>query len=83
MAIKRGTSTNEELNLTVNNGDLEALKQTAARLGFKDEESTLRFMLAVLSKSATRVITITDQNGAKIGLNPTPDLLQPNTPATS
>ena len=83
MAIQRGTATSEELNLVVNNGDLEALKHITSQLGFKNEESALRFMLAVLSKSATRVVTVTDQNGAKISLNPTPDLLQPNTPPTA
>jgi hypothetical protein len=82
MAIRRGKDTPEELNLLVNNGDLEALKKTAMRLGFKDEESMLRFMLAVISKSATRVITITDQNGIKISLNPSADLLQQTTTPT-
>ena len=86
MAIRRHTATvlnNEELDLIVNNGDLEALRQTTERLGFKDEESALRFMLAVLSKAATRVLTVTDQNGAKISLNPGPDLLRPQTQSGS
>ncbi|MEO8637762.1 MAG: hypothetical protein ABI430_02580 [Candidatus Taylorbacteria bacterium] len=81
MAIERlSTSTGEHLDLSINNGDIEALRNTATRLGFRDEESMLRFMLAVLSKSATRVITITDQNSAKVSLNPSPDLLRPTNP---
>jgi len=82
MAIRRGDTSPAEWNLVVNNGDLEVLQQTASRLGFRDEESALRFMLAVLSKAATRAITITDQNGGKITLNPTADLLQPQPQTT-
>lgn len=78
--INRKESTAGELNLVVNNGDLAALQETTRRLGFKDEESMLRFMLAVLSKSATRSVTITDQNGMKIPLTPNDGLLRPDTP---
>lgn len=66
----------------VNNGDLAAIKETVNRLGFKDEESMFRFMLAVISKSATRSLTITDQNGAKVPLSPSEGLLKSaDTPA--
>jgi len=79
MAILRSSSqTENNLSLTINNGDLEALQDTVARLGFKDEESTLRFMLAVLSKSATRSLIITDKNGAKIPFTPSEGLLKPS-----
>ena len=81
MAIIRSTSISSvtpatELSLTINNGDFEALRDTVARLGFRDEESMLRFMLAVLSKSATRSVIITDQNGTKLPLTPTESLLK-------
>jgi len=59
----------------VNNGDLTAVTDIVKRLNFKDEESLFRFMLAVLSKSATRSIIITDQNGSKIPLTPSEGLL--------
>ena len=83
MAIIRtplSTPSATELSLTINNGDFEALRDTATRLGFVNEESMLRFMLAVVSKSATRSITITDPNGQKISLTPSVDLLRPITP---
>jgi hypothetical protein len=80
MAIVRSTAISSatpatELSLTINNGDFEALRTTALRLGFRDEESMLRFMLAVLSKSATRSVSVTDANGQKINLTPSVDLL--------
>jgi hypothetical protein len=67
----------QELILAVNNGDLEALRDAMKRFGFKDEESVLRFALAVLSKSATRSLTITGLDGAKVSLTPSTDLLKP------
>ena len=82
MAIQRPASPppsnpDNELILAVNNGDLEALRSAMKRFGFKDEESVLRFALAVLSKSATRSLTITDLAGTRVSLNPSPELLAP------
>ena len=77
MAIIRSTSAapTTELSLIINNGDFDALRTTTLRLGFRNEESMLRFMLAVLSKSATRSVAVTDANGQKINLTPSVDLL--------
>jgi hypothetical protein len=76
MAIDRlQTSSVEHLDLSINNGDFAALREAVQRLGFVNEEKMLRYLLAVISKSATRSLTITDQNGNKISLNPSPDAL--------
>lgn len=84
MAINRPAtppaSTNE-LILAVNNGDLDALRDAMNRFGFKDEESVLRYALAVLTKSATRSLAIIDQNGVRVNLNPAADLLRQPEPA--
>lgn len=89
MAIQRipstdpqNTTTPTELSLTFNNGDFLALINTAKKLGFKDEESMIRFALAVLAQSATTSITVIDKNGTKISLNPSGELLKPNNPPT-
>lgn len=79
MAIVRTSKTATDLSLNINNGDFEALQKAVERLGFKDEESMLRFLLAVLSKSATRSLIITDQNGSKIPLTPSDSLLKEGT----
>jgi hypothetical protein len=73
---------NNELILALNNGDLEVLRDAMKRFGFRDEESVLRFALAVLSKSATRSLTITGLDGVRISLNPSTDLLKPPEPVT-
>jgi hypothetical protein len=84
MAINRPAapvSSSNELILAVNNGDLEALRDAMTRFGFKDEESVLRYALAVLTKSATRSLAIIDQNGVRVNLNPSTDLLRQPEPA--
>jgi hypothetical protein len=84
MAINRPTSpapSNNELVLAVNNGDLDALRDAMKRFGFKDEESVLRYALAVLSKSATRSLSIIDQDGVRVNLYPSTELLRQPEPA--
>lgn len=77
MAITRTNPETPEgaLPLLISNGDLVALKEAVAKLGFKNEESLLRYALAVLSKSATRTLTVIDQDGKSIALNPSESLL--------
>lgn len=77
MAIIRKVSEapETELPLIFNNGDFAALKSAVDRLGFKDEESLLRYVLAVISKSATRTLTVIDQDGKSMALNPSEALL--------
>ena len=79
MAIIRSNSEVDEgtLPLTFNNGDLVALSETVERLGFKDEESLLRYVLAVISQSATRTLTIINKDGKSVALNPSETLLVP------
>lgn len=81
MAITRNTATlsesaDSELQLIFNNGDLAALTDSTERLGFKNEESLLRYALAVISKSATRTLTIIDKDGKSTALNPSESLLK-------
>lgn len=65
------------LPLVFNNGDLASLRDTVERLGFRDEESLLRYVLAVLSQSATRTLTVTDKSGKSIALSPSETVLKP------
>ena len=86
MAIVRNLpadNTGESLPMIFTNGDLDALGKAVARLGFKDEESLLRYALAVISKSATRTLTVIDQDGKSLALNPSDALLMPAPAATA
>ena len=81
MAISRIPSPQDTENgsktFLINNGDLNSLEAATQRLGFVDEASLLRFLIAVGVQSATRSITITDKDGKVIALSPTPSLLNP------
>jgi hypothetical protein len=86
MAITRtAPSEGEEpgsAKFVLNNGDLKSLEGTRERLGFLDDASLLRFLIAVASQSATRSLTITDKDGKVTSLNPAPSLIVQN-PASS
>jgi|HubBroStandDraft_4_1064222.scaffolds.fasta_scaffold765500_1 hypothetical protein len=77
MAITRKSSPESENDLTLsfNNGELSILENAVKHLGFKDEESLLRYFLAVMSKTGTRTLTVIDKEGKSLPLNPSPSLL--------
>ena len=80
MAITRrapSAPSDNELDLAVNNGDLDALRDAMNRFGFRDEESVLRFALALLARSATRSFTIVEKDGNTVSLTPSANLLKP------
>jgi hypothetical protein len=78
MAILRsGEPTDNELDLVVNNGDLRALRAIREAWGFKDEESVLRFALAVLSKTNQHVLYYQNEQGEKVGVQPADAVRQP------
>lgn len=60
--------------LNVNNGDLEALNNIKDKWNFKSEADVLRFALAVLKQADKQVVYI-DQEGSKVGLTPSDDLV--------
>jgi len=60
----------------VDNGDLQALDQITKKWKFKDEESALRFALALMKQNEGNTIYITRPDGAKIGLQPSDELLK-------
>lgn len=77
MAIVRvGEPGDNQLALEINNGDLKALRDIYSEWGFKDEESVLRFALAVLSKTTNKTIYYVDEKGEKVGLQPSDSVLK-------
>ena len=76
--IRKGENTND-LNgilLNLNNGDLIALEETVKKWGFKDNESALRFALAVIAQSEGGLVYIDSKDQKKIGLKPSQELLE-------
>lgn len=67
------------LLFNVTNGDSVALKAVVDKWGFKDEESALRFALAVMKQAEKGLVFIDSGDGTKTGLSPSDDLLKPKT----
>lgn len=76
MAIKKTGSDNDSITLKLDNGDFKVLNLVKQQWGFKDEESLLRFAIAILFKAENRAVTIKDSTGSEISLKPTADLLE-------
>lgn len=75
MAInKLAESTEEQLSLTINNGDFAALKKVRELYNLKDESSVIAFALGVLSQSNGQGVTITKDTGSVAKLIPSDDL---------
>jgi hypothetical protein len=79
---ENGASETDEVRLLVSNGDLDLASDAVERLGFKDLESLLRFAIIVLSKSATRQVTVTTADGQTASYSPKEPLLADNTTNT-
>jgi hypothetical protein len=67
----------ESLQLLLNNGDLKALRDAVDRLQFKDEESLLRYVFAVLTKTAARTLTVVNMEGKQQSFSPAEAMLKP------
>ena len=76
--IRKGENTNDlnSILLNLNNGDLIALEETVKKWGFKDNESALRFALAVIAQSEGGLVYIDSKDQKKIGLKPSQELLE-------
>jgi len=72
MAINRIDGAGDGLDVAITNGDLQALRQIFEEWGFKDEESVLRYALAVMTKvtNSNKALFYENEQGEKIGLFP-------------
>jgi len=64
-----------ELHLILDNGDYEVFQIIKDKWGFKDEESLVRFALAVLIKAETNSVEIENGQGGKTTLRPTAEII--------
>jgi hypothetical protein len=82
MAIKNITSvspnpppSSDALTFSFDNGDRNVLELIKNKWKFKDEESLLRFALAVLVKAEGNSVSVKNESGGEINLKPSDDLL--------
>jgi hypothetical protein len=72
----------EGVFLALNNGDKAAIEEAMKRWKFKDEQSLLKFALAILIKAENNKVSI-QSGGSQINLTPNESLLDENHPADS
>ncbi len=70
---KEDSATNIDLSIT--NGDLAALKEVKNKWKFKNIEDILRFALAVMKKSEKNKIYV-DENGTQVGYVPADSMIE-------
>lgn len=75
MAIIKTKEDNDDLQLTINNGDLRALNQIKTKWGFKDNESILRFAIAALTVAEDGDLYAEQKDGVRRILKPAEQLL--------
>lgn len=79
MAFKKINSIEERtmdgILFDVNNGDLKAIMDIKEKWGFKSEADILRYALAVIRQAENKMVYI-DQNGTKVGLTPSEELIE-------
>lgn len=69
------TTTDDSLQLEINNGDLQALKKIKDKWNFNSIESVVRFAIAVLDITEQGTLC-EDKNGNKRLLKPTDELIK-------
>ena len=80
MAIVKDNNSEEgKIKLTIDNGDLQALKEAVDKFSFVDEQAALRFALFALLKAEKNVLYV-DEGDKKVVLTPSKQSLKPTTP---
>jgi hypothetical protein len=75
MIIKDPTSTDTRAILSVDNGDLQALKEAIDKFGFIDEQAALRYALFALLKAEKNVLYV-DEGDKKVIITPSAQSLK-------
>ena len=74
MAVRTDKDTPEEFQLTIYNGDLEALNKIKEQYHLKDGEDVIIFAIGVLSQANGKPISIEREDGTTAKLLPSEQL---------
>ena len=78
MAVIKGVFTDDRGEVTLTNGDLQALKKIAAEYGIEDETDVITFALGVLSQAKGKAISIDQEHGSVIKFVPSEKIRRSN-----
>ncbi|MFA6000432.1 MAG: hypothetical protein WC783_05700 [Candidatus Paceibacterota bacterium] len=74
MAVQRGTFTETQGEITITNGDFQALRKIAQDYNISDETDVITFAIGVLSRANGRAVTIEQEDGSALKLMPSAKL---------
>lgn len=77
MIVKNVNSTDTKINLEIDNGDLQALKESIEKFGFIDEQAALRFALFALLKAENNKLYV-DEGEKRVIITPSATSLKTN-----
>jgi hypothetical protein len=63
MAVRKGTFTETEGEITITNGDFQALRKIAESYGLADESDVIAFAIGVLSRANGGAISVDQADG--------------------
>mgnify|MGYP001563308503 CR=1 FL=1 len=70
MAVKKGTFTETEGQITITNGDFQALKKIAQQYNISDETDVIAFAIGVLSRANGRGVSVEQDDGSVVKFIP-------------
>lgn len=79
MAVQKGKFTETQGEITITNGDFQALKKIAADYNITDESDVIAFAIGILNKANGRAVSIEQNDGSIIRFMPA-DKLRGNNP---
>lgn len=74
MAVIKGSFTDSQGDITITNGDFQALKRIAQSYGITDVSDVITFAIGILSKANGRAISIEQEDGSVIKFIPSDKL---------
>lgn len=77
MIIREPNSTETKEILSIDNGDLQALREAIDKFGFIDEQAALRYALFALLKAEKNVLYV-DEGDKKVIITPSAQSLKNN-----
>lgn len=78
MAVKKGVFTDTEGQITVTNGDLQALRKIAQDYHLADETDVIAFAIGVLNRAEGRGISVEQTDGSIVKFIPADKLRKTN-----
>lgn len=79
MAVRKGNFTETEGDITITNGDFQALRKIAEEYGLADESDVIAFAIGILDQSGGQGVIIRREDGTPVRLMPSDSIRRTQT----